>query len=177
MENGDGAVYGKTAPRIWLIHWPVKIKGYRLCEKCPEHRSRCTYDNVRTVLWNRVVCIDALIKYRSRGVEEDRQRGREGVKGRKQIHWHTTQDDTRRLIADPARGHQQPPVHRVVHWHQNHCQTAAIQAQPAAQVAGSPGGADDRTVVGHGQGKAVVVGSARAQNASEMGAQTQVVRV
>jgi len=110
-------------------------------------------------------------------VKEDRQRGREeGERCKKYIRTQHRDDATRRLIADPAREHR-PPVHRAVRWHQSHYQTAATLVQPAAQATGSSGAGGDTIAVGRGQGKAVVVASARAQNASETGAQTQVVRV
>jgi hypothetical protein len=60
-------VYGKTTPSIRLTRGPVIIKGYTLCSfvtQCPEHRGKM-YDKSPDSAMEQVVCLDALIMYRT----------------------------------------------------------------------------------------------------------------
>ncbi len=66
-SDGGGGGNGKTVPSNSADSW-VRSKGYKLCEKCAE-KSEINVGMIIIVLDSaakRVVCVDALIMYRSK---------------------------------------------------------------------------------------------------------------
>jgi hypothetical protein len=72
MTSDGGGVNGKTVPSNSADSW-VRSKGYKLCEKCAE-KSEINVSMIIIVLDSavkRVVCVDALIMYRSKKKIDD----------------------------------------------------------------------------------------------------------